>query len=203
VNDYNPATKKYVDDITAADISVTPSGGISSTDVQSALVELDSDKEPANANIQAHIANFNNPHHVTKAQLGLGSVTDDQQLSLKMFNEAEDQATNLTTGFVQRVSVNYNFLDRTNYILQWYCELSHTSGSGVSEMQAVLDKTTELGIHQQQVSSANAFYAVSGFYRLNLPTPGSHTLTINFRKVSGNPANGALIKRARLLIIKA
>jgi hypothetical protein len=31
-------------------------------------------KEPANPNIQAHIANFSNPHMVTAAQVGLGNV---------------------------------------------------------------------------------------------------------------------------------
>ncbi|HWR36004.1 MAG TPA: hypothetical protein VN622_09070 [Clostridia bacterium] len=30
--------------------------------------------EPANANIQAHVASFSNPHSVTKAQVGLGNV---------------------------------------------------------------------------------------------------------------------------------
>jgi hypothetical protein len=38
--------------------------------------------EPANANIQNHIANSANPHDVTKAQVGLGSVDNLQQLPL-------------------------------------------------------------------------------------------------------------------------
>lgn len=36
--------------------------------------------EPANANIQSHIANTANPHNVTKAQVGLTNVTDHAQL---------------------------------------------------------------------------------------------------------------------------
>ncbi|MDI6788657.1 MAG: hypothetical protein QME51_09825, partial [Planctomycetota bacterium] len=38
------------------------------------------DFEPANANIQAHISSTSNPHSVTKSQVGLGSVTDALQL---------------------------------------------------------------------------------------------------------------------------
>ncbi len=36
--------------------------------------------EPANSNIQEHIAARSNPHAVTKSQVGLGNVTDDLQL---------------------------------------------------------------------------------------------------------------------------
>lgn len=38
--------------------------------------------EPANANIQSHISSTSNPHSVTKAQVGLGSVTNDAQLKI-------------------------------------------------------------------------------------------------------------------------
>ena len=36
--------------------------------------------EPANSNIQLHIADTNNPHGVTKAQVDLGNVSNDAQL---------------------------------------------------------------------------------------------------------------------------
>ena len=39
-------------------------------------------KEPANANIQQHIASTSNPHATTKSQVGLGSVTNDSQLKI-------------------------------------------------------------------------------------------------------------------------
>jgi hypothetical protein len=39
-------------------------------------------KEPASANIQQHIASTLNPHSTTKAQVGLGSVTNDAQLKI-------------------------------------------------------------------------------------------------------------------------
>lgn len=36
--------------------------------------------EPANANIQSHISNVNNPHVVTATQIGLENVTNDKQV---------------------------------------------------------------------------------------------------------------------------
>jgi len=38
--------------------------------------------EPANANIQSHIASTSNPHSVTKTQVGLGNVTNDAQVKV-------------------------------------------------------------------------------------------------------------------------
>jgi hypothetical protein len=61
--------------------SISTWGGIAGTlsnqvDLENAL----NDKEPANANIQGHIAATGNPHRTTKAEIGLGSVTDDAQI---------------------------------------------------------------------------------------------------------------------------
>jgi hypothetical protein len=46
------------------------------TDLENAL----NGKEPASANIQEHIAATGNPHGTTKAEVGLGDVTDDAQV---------------------------------------------------------------------------------------------------------------------------
>jgi hypothetical protein len=48
----------------------------SQSDLENAL----NGKEPANANIQGHIAATGNPHGTTKAEIGLGCVTDDAQI---------------------------------------------------------------------------------------------------------------------------
>ncbi len=51
-------------------------------------------KEPANANIQAHIASAANPHTVTKAQVGLGNV-DNTSDAAKPVSAAVQTALNL------------------------------------------------------------------------------------------------------------
>ena len=58
----------------AVGISIVPSGDIAATNVQAAIEELDTEKEPKNANIQSHISSITNPHGVTKTQVGLGNV---------------------------------------------------------------------------------------------------------------------------------
>lgn len=61
--------------------SVATWGGIAGTlSNQSDLENALNGKEPANANIQGHIAATGNPHGTTKADIGLGSVTDDAQI---------------------------------------------------------------------------------------------------------------------------
>ncbi len=47
----------------------------------------DSDYEPKNSNIQEHISSADNPHSVSKSQIGLGNVTDDAQLKVSDFSE--------------------------------------------------------------------------------------------------------------------
>jgi hypothetical protein len=51
-------------------------------------------KEPANANIQAHIVATNNPHQVTKAQVGLGNADNTSDLN-KPVSTAQQTALNL------------------------------------------------------------------------------------------------------------
>ncbi|MHB9073711.1 MAG: right-handed parallel beta-helix repeat-containing protein [Desulfobaccales bacterium] len=48
--------------------------------IQSDLVNILNGKEPANANIQGHIAATGNPHGTTKAEIGLANVTNDAQI---------------------------------------------------------------------------------------------------------------------------
>ena len=50
-------------------------------------------KEPANANIQTHISATDNPHAVTKAQVGLGSVDNVQQIPLTQKGAANGVAS--------------------------------------------------------------------------------------------------------------
>jgi hypothetical protein len=47
---------------------------------QADLFNVLNDKEPANTNIQGHIAATGNPHGTTKAEIGLGNVTNDAQI---------------------------------------------------------------------------------------------------------------------------
>lgn len=54
--------------------------------------------EPANANIQSHIANVTNPHNVTKAQIGLANVLDLDQTDAGNLSKGTIGTARLGTG---------------------------------------------------------------------------------------------------------
>jgi len=61
-------------------------------------------KEPANANIQAHITNTNNPHFTTKAQIGLSQVDNtrdiDKPISILTQLALNTKEPNITSGLI-------------------------------------------------------------------------------------------------------
>lgn len=59
--------------ILATNVSFTPTGALTSTNVGDAINELDTVKA-TNTALTAHTSNTSNPHNVTKAQVGLGNV---------------------------------------------------------------------------------------------------------------------------------
>lgn len=84
------------------------------TDLQAALDA----KEPANANIQSHIASTSNPHSVTKSQVGLGNVdnTSDANKPVSTAQAAADALRVLKAGDTMTGNLNMaaNILPTTN-----------------------------------------------------------------------------------------
>ncbi len=118
----------------ASAIINTPSGNLVATDVQAALNELQSDVdtrslsthnhsgvyEPANANIQTHIASTSNPHAVTKSQVGLGNVDNTSDVN-KPVSTATQTALNLKEDTANKgVANGYAPLDASAKIASTY-----------------------------------------------------------------------------------
>lgn len=61
--------------------------------------------EPANANIQSHISSTSNPHSVTAAQVGLGSVTNDAQVKLSTVTTKGDIYAATASATIARLGV--------------------------------------------------------------------------------------------------
>ncbi|MGZ3931021.1 MAG: hypothetical protein ACXVP0_06535 [Bacteroidia bacterium] len=103
---------------TASGITFTPAGNVTATNVQAAIVQLDSIKEPADPNIQIHIHDTTtNPHHVTQTQVGLGNVdnTSDINKPVSTAQAAADAAV-LSTAKSYADSLVVGLLnDRGNY----------------------------------------------------------------------------------------
>lgn len=53
--------------------------------------------EPANANIQSHITNTNNPHAVTKAQVGLGNIANQYKPAMPYYPLFKPRIRNITS----------------------------------------------------------------------------------------------------------
>lgn len=94
--------------IAASEVINVPAGGIAAINVQDALNELDTDKASASAQgataaaLAAHTADTANPHAVTKAQVGLGSV-DNTADSAKPVSTAQAAADAAVQAFaIQR-----------------------------------------------------------------------------------------------------
>ena len=92
----------------ASGINFVPTGGIAASNVQAAVAELDTEKEPRNANIQSHISSTGNPHVVTKTQVGLGSV-DNTADSAKIVASAGKLTTARSIALTGDVTGTVNF----------------------------------------------------------------------------------------------
>ena len=72
----------------ASDVRNTPAGNITATTIQAAINELDTEKEPANANIQQHISDTTtNPHNVTASDVGVSATTSSVTVNGITFNK--------------------------------------------------------------------------------------------------------------------
>jgi hypothetical protein len=65
----------------ASAISFAPASGVGSSNVQAAIAELDAEKASIAA-LAGHTSAINNPHNVTKTQVGLANVSNDAQLKI-------------------------------------------------------------------------------------------------------------------------
>lgn len=88
--------KSLVDDTEIDKLSNLPN----KTDLDSAIADAKKAGTDAQANLTAHIGNKENPHEVTKVQVGLGNVTNDAQVKRSEMGAASGVATLDENGLV-------------------------------------------------------------------------------------------------------
>lgn len=194
-------------DVNFDDDNVSATRAWSSNRINESIVALENSKEPFNPNIQEHIADMANPHETTKAQVGLGNVTDDQQVSLKYSANSEEVSQNDTTDFETKLSLVFTPEVSGQYMAQWYFELGSTKTG--TQMEAKVEiNTLKLGevMRVSQHGLVTQFDSVSGMVFGELNSSTQYEVTIQYRKrVNGTPPedHSCRIRRARLSIFKA
>jgi len=199
--------QQIVLDVNFDDENVSETRAWSSHRINESIVALENSKEPFNPNIQEHIADMDNPHNTTKEQIGLGHVTNDQQVSLKFTASSEEISQNDTTDFETKLSLVFTPEVTGLYIAQWYFELGSTKEG--TQMEAKVEiNTIKLGevMRISQHGLTTVFDSVSGMVYGNLAENTEYEITIQYRKrVNGTPPeeHSCRIRRARLAIFKA
>lgn len=194
-------------DIGFDDKKISAKTAWSSQRINDGFLALDKSKEPANPNIQNHIANMKNPHKTTKADIGLGLVTNDQQLSLKSASSSEEISQNDTTDFETKVSLIFEPDSTGNYLIQWYFELGSTKETTQMEAKVEINGVKEAEVMRiSQHALVTQFDSVSGMFINELIAGTEYEVTIQYRKrLSGTPPEeyACRIRRARLMLFKA
>lgn len=129
----------------------------------------------ANTNIANHIANINNPHKVTKAQLGLSNVADVDTTN----------ATNITTGYLakNRIAEGLLVAEGTNV------NVSRNSESGVYTISATTGAVTLNTL--TFTGACNAKYNGASDVTVDIPTvPPMHSVNLSTNNGSASAVIG-------------
>jgi hypothetical protein len=147
-----------------------------------------STKEPANPNIQAHIADMNNPHNVTKAQLNLGFV---QNIKVNYTATTDPGPSNDST---QSYSVGSTWINTTTKV--FYVCLDATAGAAVWQTEGQITDGQNVGsgtgIYKGRLGTLIQFLSLlSGNGSLQI-TPSTNTIDLSIAfGDSGTSANQA------------
>ncbi len=120
----------------ASGVSVTPSGDLSSTNVQAALVELQGDIDVAEAAHAAHVADVANPHAVTKTQVGLGNVLNVEQVPASEKAQADGVATLDSGGRIPMAQLPDVIVGAVHYLGTW---------NATTNTPTIVDSTGSMG----------------------------------------------------------
>jgi hypothetical protein len=140
---------------------------------------------------------------VTKSDVGLGAVTDDQQLAHKFYGA--DESTIYTTtlsGYTIKFTLFFTPAIVADYLLEWYFEIGSDSASGGAGAQVTLDGT-QLAVTASKIQIANSYVPVNGFIKISSLSTAGHKFSIELSRPSFPGVLGnTLMQRARLKVTK-
>lgn len=140
---------------------------------------------------------------ITKSDLDLQNVTNDQQLSLKVYFADENIIPPLpsssSTVFSTAYSKTFTLASNGDYLIEWYYELGSSTQNGDAGSRVSFDGVI-ISDSSFKPGIAGAFVAVRGFIQTTGLLAASHTFLVEINR----PTNGgvASLRRPRFTLTK-
>ena len=118
-----------LNNFSASKIQVTPSGNITKTNAQEAIIENDTHIKDTNITLNSHKSNTSNPHKVTKSQVGLGNVdnTSDINKPVSTAQQSAIDAVNTSlTNHTSNTTVHITAAERSKWNSKAAGDHAHT-----------------------------------------------------------------------------
>lgn len=147
--------------------------------------------EAANVNIQAHVTSLGNPHAVTKAQVGLGSVNDTADTA-KPVSTAQQTALDLKAAAAQTFYLGTSLV-AINRAPAAIALTGITSIDGAAATATSATNAANVGITDDTTTNATYFVSFFAAATGNLPNKVSST------KLTFNPSTGQLMSMGLLV----
>ena len=97
-----------LNNFSASKIQVTPSGNITKTNAQEAIIENDTHIKDTNITLNSHKSNTSNPHKVTKSQVGLGNVDNTSDINKPVSTAQQSAIDAVNTSLTTHTSDTFN-----------------------------------------------------------------------------------------------
>ena len=169
VNASVPANAKFTDTNTTYGVATTSSNGLMSSADKSKLNGV-SAGATTDATANAHIAKKDNPHSVTKAQVGLGSVSNVLQASKAEFDSHVGDATHVTS--TEKATWNGK-------------QNSLTAGANITISENTISAVNTNTTYSVATTSANGLMSSTDKVKLNGIATGAN----NYTHPSSHPAS--------------
>jgi hypothetical protein len=184
----------------AINIPVDANKGHVSENVQQSLDDIDNALVVLEDAVDDHITDLSNPHKVKKGQVGLGKVTNDQQMSLK-FTAAMEKEVVTDSKPKTALTLVFKPEEKASYFIEWYYEIGRTGSQAISASVTVSLDGSRIGESNPRLANNSGSMSFSGFILRELLV-AEHKINIDFSRTDGTTSN-AMISRVRVRVIKS
>lgn len=165
-----------INNFPASKIALTPSGNITKSNVQEAIIENDSHITTTKNNLSSHVNNTSNPHKVTKTQVGLGNV-DNTSDANKPVSTAQKKAID---------AVNTSLTTHTGNTTVHITAAERTKWNDKSDINSINSKIGTSDISAVGTTITGAISSLATTIGVGNPSSGGTTLTGDISTLKSN-----------------